>query len=352
MRNTGAGSRPKTSLKSALGALLLGVLCGLLAAPAAHAGSCPPPAPRPSPAALQALARQAPDRGFLWRISKGGHSSWLYGTVHAGSPELSLPGPQVRAALAASRVLALELDLADPAVMRALMQALAPGDARVPPEAEARVQQALARECLPPTITERLHPMMLPATLEVANAQRVGLYTEYGVDMVLAGVAIALDLRRSSLETVAEQANALIGPDRRRVDAAELLQALDEAERPDAPALLQRMVKAWAEGDAATLSTYLQWCDCLRTPEDHTRWQRLLADRNPVLAERIDRLHAQGQPVFAAVGSLHLFAPAALPALMAARGYTVERVSFSAPPASPRATQTGTALESPAADSN
>lgn len=351
MRNTGAGCRPKTSLKSALGALLLGVLLSPLAAPAAHADSCPPPAPQPSPTALQTLARQAPDRGFLWRISKGGHSSWLYGTVHAGSPELSLPGPQVRAALAASRVLALELDLADPAVMRALMQALAPGDARVPPEAEARVQQALARECLPPTLTERLHPMMLPATLEVANAQRVGLYTEYGVDMVLAGVAMALHLRRSSLETVAEQTNALIGPDR-RVDAAELMQALDEAERPDAPALLQRMVTAWAQGDAATLSTYLQWCDCLRTPEDRAHWQRLLADRNPVLAERIDRLHAQGQPVFAAVGSLHLFEPAALPALMAARGYTVERIPFSAPPAGPRADEAGAALESPPADSN
>ena len=46
------------------------------------------------------------------------------------------------------------------------------------------------------------------------------------------------------------------------------------------------------------------------------------------MAARIDTLHAEGKPVFASVGSLHLFGEAGLPALMAQKGYRVERVVF------------------------
>jgi uncharacterized protein len=54
--------------------------------------------------------------------------------------------------------------------------------------------------------------------------------------------------------------------------------------------------------------------------------KRALDDRNPALAEHIDALHQSGKQVFAAVGSLHMFGPLGLPALMAKRGYRVERV--------------------------
>ena len=55
---------------------------------------------------------------------------------------------------------------------------------------------------------------------------------------------------------------------------------------------------------------------------------RLLDARNPGLAERIDALHTSGQRVFAAVGSLHMIGRTGLPALLARRGYTVERIVF------------------------
>ncbi len=41
--------------------------------------------------------------------------------------------------------------------------------------------------------------------------------------------------------------------------------------------------------------------------------KRLLDERNPALAERIDALHAGRQAVFAAVGSLHMVGPNGLP---------------------------------------
>ena len=55
--------------------------------------SCPPVAEKPTAEALQAAARQARDHGFLWRISKDGRTSFLYGTMHVGKLDWAVPGP-------------------------------------------------------------------------------------------------------------------------------------------------------------------------------------------------------------------------------------------------------------------
>ena len=34
------------------------------------------------PGLVDALASAVADHGFLWRVSKDGRSSWLYGTLH------------------------------------------------------------------------------------------------------------------------------------------------------------------------------------------------------------------------------------------------------------------------------
>ncbi|CAN5716850.1 hypothetical protein BH11PSE7_BH11PSE7_03260 [soil metagenome] len=63
-----------------------------------------------------------------------------------------------------------------------------------------------------------------------------------------------------------------------------------------------------------------------KTDADRARLQRMLGDRNPGLAQRIDELHASGSRLFAAVGALHMKGATALPALLAARGYEVQRL--------------------------
>ena len=63
---------------------------------------CPPPPAPPSTAPAQASPAEARDRGLLWRIRKDGRDSWLFGTLHVGRPEWSVPGPVLRQALAGS----------------------------------------------------------------------------------------------------------------------------------------------------------------------------------------------------------------------------------------------------------
>jgi hypothetical protein len=106
-------------------------------------------------------------------------------------------------------------------------------------------------------------------------------------------------------------------------------QALADLEGGKASPMLLRIAQVWADGRFDELARYEQWCDCLHTDAERRLHQRLLDDRNPALAERIDALHAGGKQVFAAVGSLHMIGDLGLPALMAQRGYAVERIAFS-----------------------
>lgn len=58
-------------------------LC-LVVAGAAATAACPPPTVPPTAEQAATWAAKATDRGLLWRISKGGHSSYLFGSLHIG----------------------------------------------------------------------------------------------------------------------------------------------------------------------------------------------------------------------------------------------------------------------------
>jgi uncharacterized protein YbaP (TraB family) len=83
---------------------------------------------------LRQAQQQAADRGLLWRISRGGRESFLYGTLHAGRAEWLALGPQTEAALNRTGVLALEINVVDPAVQAALREVTQGPPRRLPAE--------------------------------------------------------------------------------------------------------------------------------------------------------------------------------------------------------------------------
>ncbi|MBX3626917.1 MAG: TraB/GumN family protein [Rhizobacter sp.] len=291
-----------------------------------------PPTPSPSPEAVARASEQARDRGFLWRIRKGGRTSWLYGTIHLGRLEWVFPGPQVTDALRASDVAAFELDFSDPALVQRLQDGLGaaardPAAPVLPDDLAARLRRQLQAACAPLELQQALPPEMLAATLTVMAARRDGLDAGYAIDPALAQLARREGKEVVSLETPEQQIGLL-----RSESAAELRESVDkmlgDLERGRVRPLLRRVATAWEQGRAAELSNYRRWCECARTPQERQALKALLDDRNGPMAERIDALHTGGKTVFAAVGSLHMFGPAALPALLAARGYEVARVEF------------------------
>jgi len=316
------------SFRHALSALLCVLLHGVCSAQAQASSSCPPVAAAPTPEQAQAGMKAARNHGFLWRIRKDGRESWLYGTVHIARFEWMFPGPAIVTALKASDTVALELDVLDPGIQRRMAEGMAATPGTVLPAAlKQRLQRRAETECIPPAALSAFSPEMQIATLESLAGRRDGLDPSYGIDFVLAGWARQAGKPVASLETPELQLATLAMP-----TPAETLEfvdsALTEMETGRAAPALTRIAQVWADGDLDALSRYEAWCDCVKTPTDRAALARLLDERNPGLADAIAALHARGQRVFAAVGSLHMIGPLGLPALMAQRGFRVEAVAL------------------------
>jgi uncharacterized protein len=296
---------------------------GVQAQPAA---ACPPQAAAPTPLQVKDAQAQAKDRGFLWRVSKDGRTHHLFGTIHVGKLEWAFPGAKLRAALADAQTVAFELDPLDPAVQSSLRSA-GSGSAKLPTALDEQLKREIQRACIPAQALAGLHPMMQAMTAMMIDAARDGLQVAYGQEFVLAGAASARKLRTVSLETAERQLAAIIPND--PVQAERLLAStLEQMQSGLGRQVLLRMAVAWERGDLQEIEHYERWCDCVKTDDERAMLRALNDERNPAMAERIEALHREGQRLFVAVGALHMTGPKALPALLQARGFRVERVEF------------------------
>ncbi len=322
------------------------------------APTCPPVAQVPTEAQIrEGAAKYARDRGVLWRITRDGHSSYLFGTIHVGRFEWLFPGPVLGNALRSSEVLALELDPTDPEIQKKMQTALtgsapapapapvpgalpgtgagppgpaAPGSA-APGSADASFAARVARQtelaCLPAATLSPLPPFMQAMTLNLLVARSAGLDASYAQEFLLAGMARSAQRRIVSLETPELQAAILLpeSPERAQQMAEDMLSQLEQGTTLQ---LIKRLADIWENGDLAQLETYEQWCKCVEGDADREYLHALNDGRNQHIAEGIDKLHAEGNRVFAAVGALHMSGTHALPKLMATLGYSVERMSY------------------------
>ena len=291
--------------------------------------SCPPEAAQPTPDAAAAGMRAAVDSGLLWKATKAGRTVYLYGTIHVAKLSWAYPGPDVMRALLASDVVALELDVTDMGVLERLRKALMrpPGAPELPAALQRRLAAQMAANCVAPDHLDALRPEMQAITVDLMTARQFGLYPEYGIDMVLAGVARSAGKAIRSLETPESQASLLVSDDPAET-ARSVGDVLDELEAGRSAQMLQRLAGDWQRGDLADMEGYGQWCQCLETPQQRADFVKLIDERNPLMADKIVQWHAAGASLFVAVGSLHLIGRLGLPALLKARGFEVRRVPF------------------------
>ena len=317
---------------SLLHRFLAGLLAALLPLVAAHGAdasvACPPASAPLTAESLNAGIRTAKDHGFLWRVTKDGRSSYLYGTIHAARTDWMFPGPVTLDALRQSDTLALELDVLDPDVQRRLAASIS-GQRRepLPPALTRRIERRLKAECADAETFAKFAPEFQIASLSVMAARRDGLDPANAIDLVLAVLARELGKPVASLETPEVQMQALQMPS--QAETIDFVSSgLDDLESGRTRPMLNRMAKVWTEGNYDELARFESWCSCVDTATERAAMKRMLDDRNPQLAAAIDNLHGSGTRVFAAVGSLHMIGPKGLPNLLRQRGYKVEQGDF------------------------
>lgn len=307
---------------------LLVVLSASFANSAETPKTCPPVAQSPSPEQVALGMKAARDRGFLWRVTRDERTSYLYGTIHVGRLEWLFPGPEVLRAVRASDVIALEIDILDPEMGQRLRAGIAPKPGQsLPAPLKERLLAQIKAACLPEELLTTMSPVMVATTLTMMAGRKEGLDPAYAVDPIYATMARGLGKPVASLESPELQLDLLLGGTPEEIEAT-VKAALEDLEQDDAAPLVRRLAGMWANGQLGELENYEKWCECMDTDESRRAMRKLLDDRNPGLADGIDRMHAAGKRVFGAVGSLHMIGPRGIPALLAGKGYKVERVDF------------------------
>ncbi len=290
--------------------------------------ACPPTPTQPTAEQVQAAAKNARDRGFLWRITKDGRSSYLYGTMHIAKFEWMFPGPKVMNALRSSDTVALELDVLDPDIkgrMQESMKALRV--TALPDPLQERVKKLAASVCVPYDQVAKFPPELQVGMLSMLIGRWDELEPEYAIDALLSVAGHRAKKQVVSLETPESQL-AQLQMETPADTIAIVKDSLDDLDRDQGHVYLVQAAQSWANSDYAKMADFEKWCNCLNTDIERKMMKRMLDERQAPMADAIDALHKSGKKVFAAVGSLHMFGPLGLPTLMEKKGYKVERVEF------------------------
>lgn len=273
-------------------------------------------------AAVAAPARAQPP---VWVVRDGDSEIVLFGSVHLLPAGLDWSPPALDEALTRADDLWFELPIdgeaGEEASRLALERGTLPEGERLSDKLSKRGRARLARLCAqlgaPPAAIDRLQPWLAEVTLTVARIAQEGGSGAAGVERSVAAVAPP-GARRHAFETAAEQI-AMFADASEADQLASLEATLRQIETE--PLAFQKLVDAWVAGDLKALER--EGLTPLRraTP---ALYQRFIVARNARWADQItERMKGSGETVVV-VGAGHLIGKDSVPAMLRARGLTVE----------------------------
>ena len=267
-------------------------------------------------------ARAAPP---VWTVRGPRGVITLFGSVHMLPPGLDWRSPALDAALAGADSLWFELPIDDAtnaaAVRLTTSRARLPaGDtlwAHLTPAQRERLHRAATALGVSADALTPLRPWMAELVLSLADARRAGAVADAGVEGRIQAAAPPA-ARRMALETVEDQVAVLTGG-----TLAEQVTSLDETAREtvDDPGLYERTVREWLEADLPGLDR--DDIAPLRRVAP-SAWRRLILDRNRRWARTLERLARRPGKAVVVVGVGHLVGDDGVPAMLRARGLTVD----------------------------
>jgi uncharacterized protein YbaP (TraB family) len=272
------------------------------------------------------------DRGALFRITQGAHEMHLFGTLHVGLPEFYPLEPRITDAIAKASTLALELDPEQPRAellrtVRAfgMLAPGAPGYEALSADEKARLNKLILQGGLDAGQALQFKPVLLATMLTMAEYGKQGYRPDLAADRFLARLARQDNVRIMELESLGSQLAMLD-----RLAQPERLHFLEEmmgtiesgAQKTEA----QAMVQAWSTADQRALDAIAARCASDRSVSGRFVNEVLLKERNAALADKLARLLGSENRTVAAIGILHLLGTDGVPALLQARGISVERI--------------------------
>lgn len=256
----------------------------------------------------------------LWEVrGPQGQQGWLFGTIHALPDPVDWRSPAVDAALTRSDRLVMEIGNADrPDELARIFESLmhSPGhpplDQRVPADRRDALVRVLRQQGAIDKDYSGIETWA--AALSIARTASAQAQGDFGLEAELMRAAAG----KPVVELEGARAQLGIFDGLAEADQRDLLNAV-VAEIEAGP---QRgLEQAWARGDMAAMEREAR-TGLLADPELRAS---LLTARNRAWADAVATLLGRGARPLVAVGAAHMAGPDGLPALLAARGFTIIR---------------------------
>jgi uncharacterized protein YbaP (TraB family) len=268
-------------------------------------------------------AEPQPARPALWQVEgPDGQTAWLFGTIHSLPRPADWRSPEVDNALTRSDRIVVEVgNLADGAAMAAIFARLArtpgqpPLSQKVRADLKGELASLMARGKIDQSSFDDLETWA--AALTLARIGEDGRDSSNGIDRAVITAAGSKPV--VELEGAAGQLGIFDAlPEREQRD---LLNAVvgDQASAEDESA---NLAETWRKGDIKAIEADTR-TGLLADPELR---EALFVARNRIWTKRITAMMGRGEQPFVAVGAAHMAGPEGLPAMLAARGYKVNRV--------------------------
>lgn len=295
-----------------------------------------------APAQLAAIERKAAEtpngRGVFWKIERDGLApSYLLGTIHLTDPRVLGMPKGATEAHAAARVIVIESDeildetkAATALLARPELTMFTDGSTisdLLSPEEAAQLAEGLKSRGIALPLVERMKPWMIASFVSLPPCEftRKAEGASF-LDKKIAEDALAAGKPVKGLETLAEQLEAMAAlPVRFHLDALNETLALGR-KMDDA---VETMIGLYLKGDVGMIMPVLESLSPEKNGGDGSYAafeQRIILDRNAVMAERALPMLAEGG-AFIAVGALHLPGEQGVIALLRKAGYKVTPVT-------------------------
>lgn len=270
----------------------------------------------------------------MWVVRDADSEIFLFGAMHALKPGADWRTPAYDAAYRKAEAVwfEAEVDQVEPGQISDLIERYGvdrerPLSSRLSPRQRADLEAALAEGVLSLDRIDHLRPWAAALVLSMQPVRNGGATLEAGVDIAVTRQARAAAKPIRAFETMEDQVRMFAGlpPE---VELQYLVDVI--AERRDRNKDGGRGVRkagsraeAWIRGDVARLGA--AGVGELRAQSPRF-YEALLKRRNEAWAEALSAQMAGQGVQLVNVGALHLLGDDGLPALMAARGFHVERV--------------------------